>query len=187
MSSSRTNGLTKDYSGKFGDQYVLRRKNGKSLMTKLPEKRTGEPTEGQKAVTNRFLAAAEFSKRILRNPEIRAEYVARSNGKRSAYTMAMADFLNPPSVIAIGLTEYRGNAGDTIRVLAVDNFKVVRVTVNLLAVDGTILEYGDCIQQEDGAAWIYTVTGDHLPLAGQQVKAVAYDIPGNAGESICNI
>jgi hypothetical protein len=187
MSSSRTNGLTKDYSGKFGDQYVLRRKNGKSLMTKLPEKRTGEPTEGQKAVTNRFLAGAEFAKRILRNPEIRAEYAARSKGKMSPHTMAMADFLNPPAVIAIGVTEYRGNAGDTIRVLAVDNFKVVRVTANIMAGDATILEFGDCIQQEDGAAWIYTVTGEHLPLAGQQVKAVAYDIPGNPGEAICSV
>ena len=55
MSGSRTNGLTKDYSGKFGDQYVLRRKNRKSLMTKLPENVPGNQRKARKRLQTGFL------------------------------------------------------------------------------------------------------------------------------------
>ena len=101
--------------------------------------------------------------------------------------MAMADFLKPPAVISIGVTEYHGNAGDTIRVLAVDNFRVVRVTVSIMDEANDVMEYGDCTLQEEGSAWIYTVTGDHIPVTGQHVKAVAFDTPGNTGQAICSV
>ncbi|MEI7981787.1 MAG: hypothetical protein WCI71_09025 [Bacteroidota bacterium] len=182
MSNSKTNALTKNYKGKFGNQFVLRNRHGKSMMGKIPEPSSKEPTAKQIVVKDRFLAATDYARRILMNPVYRQLYAERGAGVRSAYNVAVANYLKPPKVTEIDHTGYHGLAGDQIRVTAIDLFKVMRVMVSLRDAANGELEFGDCVQEQDGSAWIYTVKADHTPVAGQAVKAVAYDLPGHYGE-----
>ena len=187
MSSSRSNGLTKDYSGKFGDQYVLRRKNGKSLMTKLPEKTKRPPSEGQQRVIANFRAASAFAREKLSDPAIREAYLKKGNGVRSAYNVAMADFFNPPVINLINTGFYKGNAGNVILVEAIDDFRVERVILTLSDANGNVLESGDCTHTGDGPEWVYTLMQDQLPVTGQSIRAVAFDLPNHPGEGVCNL
>jgi len=187
MSSSRTNGLTKDYSGKFGDQYVLRRKNGKSLMTKLPEKSKLPMTEAQKRVKANFRAASAFAREKLSEPVMRAAYLKKGNGVRSAYNVAMSDFFNPPVINLINVSFYNGHAGDVIMVEAVDDFRVERVILTLSDENNNVLETGDCIHTGDGPEWVYTLKQDQQPVTGQQIKVVAFDLPNHPGEGVRNM
>ena len=187
MSSSRTNSFATGFRGKFGNLFVLTQRRGKSLMGKLPELSSKEPTAKQVAVKEKFLAATEYARRILMNPYYRELYSARGAGMKTGYNVAVGDYFKPPKVTAINPSAYHGNAGDEIRVKAIDDFKVIRVHVTLRDMANAMLEFGDCVQTEDGSDWVYTVTADHTPIEGQQVKAVAYDIPGNTGEMVCPV
>lgn len=153
-------------------------------MGPLPELSSKEPTANQIKVKTRFTAAAEYAKRAMTDPVYRAEYNERGAGMRTGYNVAIADFFKAPIVTEIDVSKYRGHAGDPIRVIAVDDFRVKNVTVSIRDENNTELEFGECIQLENGNAWIYTVASEHLPTEGQQVKAIAYDIPENKGEML---
>ena len=182
MSYSTTNALTKGYSGKFGDQYVLRRRGRKSLLTQMPDRSKVEPSEGQKRVKMNFTAAAAYAKDKISDPLLREAYKAKGNGEKSAYNMAMADFLHHPVVTSVNTDFYRGNAGDVIHVEAIDDFKVVRVMLYLTDPNDLELEFGECTQVGTSPEWTYTLQGDHLPVAGQKIRVVAYDLPNHPGE-----
>ena len=187
MSSTRSNGLTADYSGKFGNQYVLRCRNGRSNMSKLPKRTKTTTSEAQDRVKNNFKAAAAYAKDKLSIPELREAYLLRGNGLRSAYIMAMADSFHPPVINNINADFYRGHAGDVIRIEAVDNFRVEKVMFYLYDEDNQELEFGECVQAGEGSEWDYTILNEHVPTAGQKIKVVAYDLPGHPGQAILEI
>ena len=183
MSRSTTNSLTRGYSGKFGEDYVLRRKNGKSLMTKIPDRSKTELTPAQKAVVNRFKLASEFAAERMRDPVMKEEYRLAANGASSAYVMAMRDYFKPPSVDVINTNHYEGHSGDFIRIEALDVFRVVDVKLTISDQNGTILESGHCVHLGQGAEWEYSVQQEHLPLPGQVISVVAYDTPDHTGQA----
>ena len=156
-------------------------------MGKVPELSSKEPSAKQVAVKEKFLAATEYARRILMNPYYKELYNSRGAGIKTGYNVAVADVFKPPKITAIDPSDYHGHTGDVVRVKAIDDFKVARVMVTLLDENNVKLEFGECIQTEDGSDWIYTVTADHAPTGGQQVRAVAYDIPGNIGEMACPV
>jgi len=72
--------------------------------------------------------------------------------------------------------------GDTIRVRVTDDFKVVQVRVTIVNEDGTQVEEGDAVQQDNMLDWVYTATADGGDTAGDKIVVRASDKPGNITE-----
>jgi hypothetical protein len=166
--------------GTVGDLVFVRTQDGRLLVRHRPPPRR-EFKPGELANQSRFTLASAYVKRVRGQPERYAAYeeAARFLRKR-ACDLANADFWHPPAIQDVDLSSYRGQAGEVIRVEAVDDFAVVAVGIAITALDGTVIERGEAKTSGTGAEWIYTIQAT-MP-AGQTVvvEVTATDRPGNA-------
>lgn len=182
MSIADDNVLVRGFSGKFGDQVVFRRRNGKTIMANVPGKRTSKPAGRQRECCDNFTAASKWAKMVLKDPERLAAYKAKVTGLQNAFNMAVADYLQPPAVTGINGMAYHGQAGDVILVTASDVFKVKEVMVEIRGPKKTTIEHGPCTPDPSGSYWQYVAVKDAGSTRGLILKAVAFDSAGNRGE-----
>ena len=184
MARTNSNAITKNYRGKFGNQFVFRNRNGQSIMAALPATPPGPPTESQAQVRRNFTNAARYAKQILEDPDMLTAYMAKAsvNGQ-TPYIIAMTDYLRHPWIEEINVESFNGNAGDKIRVMAGDDFRVTGVTVKIYAPGGSELESGPCVLDTLGIWWEYPVAGEITIEPGLEILAIAYDVPGHTGDS----
>ena len=98
-----------------------------------------------------------------------------------AYNLALADWFVTPRVLEINVDRWTGKIGQTIRVKARDNVRVVRVSLVIRDAQGTLLEMGEAVQSEPGGAWWnYTTKSLVIMMPFPTVKAIAHDLPGNS-------
>src|SRR5262249_28217657 len=136
---------------------------------------------GEIANQEGFIRAVAYAKAVWNNqPDLKAKYkaAARQQG-RQGFHLAKADFRLPPSIGDIDLAGYRGNAGDSIEVVATDDFEVKEVLLVLRRLSGELIEQGAAVP--DKGTWSYR-TQTQVP-AGETitVEAIAVDYPGHTG------
>jgi len=85
-------------SGKIGDQIVIRQRGGKVILSQAPGEREGEPSEAQKTQRAKFQQAIIYGKTQMTDAEAKAGYEAKASGMRTAFNVAVADFLHAPDV-----------------------------------------------------------------------------------------
>ena len=180
MARNRNNILARGFSGMLGDQFVLRIKNGVTFLANRP---TIDPdrsfTEEQLARQENFKAAVEYARKSMENPVTKAMYEAAAKDGQSAYNMALTDAAKGPRLSRLVTDTYRGQVGDTLKVRATDNFRVETVTFAISREDGTVVEAGLAVADENGLDWIYTVTQPNAELPGTIIAITAIDIPKN--------
>lgn len=181
MSNANSNVVTRKNSGGFGKQVVFRKRGEDTVMANYPSARKGEPTAKQVVIRERFNAAVRYAKVALGNEVLRVAYQAAAVGYQSAYNMAMADAFKAPEIKSIDSSQYAGLPNNTIRIDAVDDFKVDTVHLELLNQVGDTLEEGAAVADPDSQYWIYTATGNNPDYAGCTVRVKATDLPGNVG------
>jgi len=168
-------------SGMLGDQLVVKRdKAGRTIVgvkPTFPEDR--EFSEAQQEQIEAFREAALYAKVAAKAEAI---YGEKAKGTpRTPQNVAIADWFHAPEIEAIDLIGWTGLARQTIRIKAVDDVQVERVTVMITGEDDVLLEQGEAMQ-EDGLWWVYTTT---QPATGQpRVIAIAQDLPGNIARMI---
>ena len=186
MAESKNNIITHGLSGKVGDILVFSQRNGKTIVSKVPEKKavTSEKVKQQMA---KFQQATIYAKSTLKNPTIKEEYQLEASKKRgvTAYNVAVADMLQAPKIEQIDLSGYTGQSGDIIKVRAYDDFKVVAVSVHIYNADGSLVEEGNAV--DNGLDWVYTATQTNADLSGDKIVVRATDVPANTTESVKNI
>jgi hypothetical protein len=91
MKSSDESPYFHGFHGKFGGMVFIQR-NGKTIVSALPQKSTNPLSENQIMAQNRFRRASEYAKTQIGNPETRAVLAQRLKPGQSAYTLAMSDF-----------------------------------------------------------------------------------------------
>jgi hypothetical protein len=169
--------------GSIGKELVFREWDGDTIVAKSPKKRKGEPTDAQVQITNKFQLASQYAIGIMEgnnDPLIQA-YTAAIKKKQNLYSRIMEDYLKAPQVISINKRDYTGAIGSKINITALDDFRVVRVIAEIYAANGTLLETGDAVMDENKVGWVYTATQNNNLLAGTKIKAIAIDIPKNEG------
>ena len=171
--------LLHGFSGKIGDILVIKQVGDKIILAQAPKKTDKEPTKAQKAHRLKFQEAIIYAKAVLKDEGEKAEYQEKSTISKSEYNVAVADFMKAPDIDEIDITNYTGKVGDTIRVRAIDDFKVVQVQISIINADGTILEEGNAVLQDNGLDWIYTATQQNDNLDGDKIIVRASDKPGN--------
>lgn len=146
-------------SGMIGDQMVVRQTERGGVLAVAPRHNDGrEPTEAQRAQQERFRLAVMYAKGAQQRPEYAGLAESR---KVSPFNVATADFLHPPEIVELDVSQYRGRAGDTIGVRAVDDVQVERVGLVVLGEGNAVVEEGLLTQNEqDQTRWTYTATQD---------------------------
>ncbi|MBI3231990.1 MAG: hypothetical protein HYZ51_02835 [Candidatus Doudnabacteria bacterium] len=177
MGKVKENLLTKGFSGRIGDEIVFRQVGNRTLFAKRPRKRT-TISPNQQPQRELFRQAVLFAKTMLLDPLILADYKdrARLAGLASAYSAAMTDYLRAPQISSISTDYYKGAVGDVIWIIALDDFKLQKVSVVIQKADGSMLEQGDAVLEE--GRWKYVATQAEPLPAGLKVVVTATDRPG---------
>ena len=158
------------------DKWVYRQVNGRTLISKRPVF-AADPSEAQRAVQDRFRAAAVYGNEVMADPARRAVYAAFAAAKKvPLYVAIVTDFLRLPVVDQIDLAGFHGAVGDPIRVKATDDCGVMGVTVGIRAADETVLEQG--VATLDAGMWVYAATMAHPAGTPVSITATAVDRPG---------
>ena len=180
MARVSNNIVTQGLSGTIGGTLVFRQVGGKTIVAAAPRETDKAPTAKQLVQQERFQMAAVYAKAILLNPADKAAYeAARDENNGSAYALAVADFLQGPSIHTIDMTQYEGKVGDTIRVRVTDNFRVTDVAIRIENGDGTLVEELAAVQQPNAVDWVYTAKKANASLDGDKITVLAHDKAGN--------
>ena len=178
MAKSNNNVITHGLSGKVGEIIVFSQRGGKTIISKAPKKRTGEPSPKAKAQQEKFQQAVIYGKSIINDPTKKEQYSVEG---KSAFNVAVADLLNAPKIQEINLSAYHGNIGDIIVIRAYDDFKIISLVVSILNDDGSLVEQGNALNN-NGPIWVYTATAKNDNLLGDKIIVRATDIPDNVSE-----
>jgi hypothetical protein len=180
MAKINNNVLLREVSGMFGNQIVYRKVRGKMIMCNRPTKRN-VLTPHQEIAKSRFQDAVRYAKAHIAVPATKAEYTTGITDKlTSAFTVALTDCLKAPEIKLIDVTAYKGVIGNKIAIKAVDDFKVVSVTVEIKTSAGVVIESGVAVLEPGQTIlYAYTVTKANAAFAGSKVTVTAKDKPGN--------
>ena len=160
--------------------FVYRQQNGQTVI--VPHTvRKDRPSKSQKTNRNRFSEAKDYAKAVLADPLRRACYRRlAAERKCPSNALLIANFLNPPTIELVELSDYQGRAGDQIRVVAQDPIEVVSVTVTLrLASTGKVLESGVATRDHD--VWVYRCSAAAANVHEVRVEIAATNRAGTTG------
>jgi hypothetical protein len=179
MAKQKGNVVTHGLSGKIGDLLVFRQRDGKTIVSKMPEQ-SKTVSEKQKEQRKRFQQAVIYAKAVADGSETKELYDAAAGKKKglTLYNVAVADFCNAPDIETVDLSKYTGAAGDTIQIVASDDFAVKSVHVRIGNADGSTVEQGYA-SQVAGNLWVYVATENNESLDGDKIEISASDLPGN--------
>jgi hypothetical protein len=175
-----TNALTQGISGKVTGLVFRQNANGSVSVGDAPRSSTKAPSAGMLAQRQRFQQAAFYGRAVQQDPARRAAYATGvDTDTSSAYTVAVADYLNAPNIRTVDFSAYRGTIGDLILIQATDDFAIHHVHVRIQHPDGTLVEEGDALPDPDGYPYRYTATTANPSLTGDKILVSAFDNPGN--------
>ena len=181
--ATSNNIITHGLSGKVGDILVFSQRNGKTVVGKLPDKSHVQQSEKQKQTVQKFQEAVIYAKSALADAATKATYDKEAKEGQTAYNVAVADFFNAPQIDSIDLSQYTGQANESIVIKATDDFKVKQVIVAIYNSDGSLVEKGDAKLDVSGLHWVYLTTVVNEQLSGDKIVVQATDMPGNLTES----
>ncbi|GAO45602.1 hypothetical protein [Flavihumibacter petaseus] len=183
MSKITENELVNKARGKMSDQFMYRTRGENTFISKLPKRdKTKAPHENQVRVRDKFSDAQQYARVAISDPDLKAEYQQHLPSGKAAYNAALKDYLTAPEVQEVDTAAYEGIAGNPIVVLAVDDFRVVEVSISIHTASGLLVEEGFAqLSPVFRRRWTYTTLHDNPQLAGSVVKVTAKDLPGNPG------
>ena len=185
MAVVKHNLITQGLSGTLGGTIVFRQVGNRTIVSTPPGEQTDPPSAAQLAHRQRFQEAALYAKGQLQDPALKEEYRLAGEHRSKptpAFAIAVADFMEAPDIHEIDLSDYHGDPGDTIRVRVTDNFRVDEVRIRITGADGTAVENGQAVQQQNAIDWVYTATAANASLTGDKIIVQALDLPGNLTE-----
>jgi hypothetical protein len=179
---STQNDLTKTYGGLLGNTVYVNKGKRKTLLTMPPTKPKPEPSPKQLAVWKRMSLAALHARNARNEPDLWAKYEEKATKKLPAFQVAMRDFLRPPFIQEINVSQYHGKPGDKISVAAGDDFMVKNVTVHIKDPGGNPIEEGPGVFTMPSGQYDYIATRDVDDLTGITITAIATDLPNHSTE-----
>jgi len=181
MGVSKNNLAIEGLSGQVGNLVFRRRKaDGKVFVSGHPAEHEGVPSEAVQKVNVKFQEAVIYGKSAISDPAIKALYTEKASAGQSAYNVAVADYFSAPDIKEVDLSAYTGAVGSTIKIKAIDDFKVAKVFVRIATTDGSLIEEGNAVLQADGLYWLYTATQLNNSPAGDKITVTAWDLPNNS-------
>ena len=168
--------------GMFGEQIVIRQRDGYTIMPISPEESKTEQSNSKKANQLPVQQAIVYGKNQILDELSKFEYEARGKGLKTSFNVSVADFMLAPDIDEIDVSGYSGSVGDIIRIRCTDNFSVVNVDISIYNDDGTMVEEGQAIQDRNKIDWVYTATVANENTAGDKIVIAATDKYSHATE-----
>jgi hypothetical protein len=175
MAIVQNNLVTKGFSGSFGS-IVFKQLRGKTIITSKPSKVVKQSTL-QRENRTRFKAASAWAKAQMLDTDKKAYYVRKAKKLKlpNAYTAAVCDYMRKGKIQDIDTRQYKGNAGDAIRLkIRKKDFAVHQVEVTLYDAEGVVVESGVAIRK-DHENFLYKVTETVLDKKAARVNVVISD------------
>jgi hypothetical protein len=167
--------------GHLGDM-VFKERMGEDIVASKPDQVNQPNSPAQQAVKDDFRQAAAYAKGAMQDTQAHTAYGARAKELHSSpMAVAVKDWLSEPVVTAIDLSNYNKHVGDTISIVAQDDFEVTGVTVAIEDSAHTAVESGAAVFDAASGSWKYTTTVDASAKPSVTVTATASDRPGNTG------
>lgn len=183
MARVRRNIIIKGVSGNIERKVVLKQYGDATVVSSFPDMSNVTLTEKQKKENRRFSEAMAYAKSQMADPLCKAEYRARTKGMQRAHNVAIADFYHSPEIRNIDIKTFRGREGDSVIIQAVDDFKVVRVTVAITDANDVVQVTGDAVQKDE-RTWEFKLTKTLPSTQGARMIVRAWDKPGNTDEKV---
>jgi hypothetical protein len=181
MAKIKSNPATGPMSGKIKGLHFATYADKQVVKGGYERKPTTKWTEPQVESQGEFGKATAYAKGVLADAAKKAKYRGASKAKhRSEWNLAIADARKPPAIIDVDVSGYRGLAGETIFVEAVDDTEVAGVSLAIHTAAGTLIEQGPAGLDAKKGNWIYvaqtTVPDTEIVVA---IEVTAVDLPGN--------
>ena len=170
------------FSGTIG-KLVYRKVRGRTIVAVKPD--ANRPlSQAEVAHRQDFAQAATWAKAALQDEELRPFYEALGKQREiSARAAAISDYLKRPTLEALDLAEYAGQAGDHIYFMASDNAGLVNAMVTIGDGNGTVFESGPAVEVEpDTGYWMYTAKNDLQVGSTIMINVKGSDRPGHSVE-----
>lgn len=180
MAIVKRNLITTGLSGKLGKNLVFRQRKGKTILS-IAAHFTGKRSVAQEQQKDRFKKATLYANIQKHNSELMEEYnkVAKEKGIYSGYNLAVSDYFHPPTIEKVSTRSYHGEIGDIIEIIALDDFKVKRVELEIYSSDGNLTEKGQAYEYDENGKWHYAASSANLEYKGGKIAVRAFDYPGN--------
>jgi hypothetical protein len=151
---------------------------GKTVVSRKPAQGNRLPTTGQLSHRARFRNAAAYGRFVTADAELRQVYDEAAKRKdMPVFALIVADYMRAPSLGNVDVAGYNGNPGESIHIIANDDFGVVSVHVSITDMQGNPIENGNAAQTTDGMGrWVYTTKAS--TSADVTIQVVATDRPG---------
>lgn len=182
MAIINENLFVKGARGNVGKQLVYRKHGDNTTITRMPRiNENAIASEEQKEVRELFASAVMYAQGAVKSADLKREYLKKAKPGKTAYNMALRDFLKAPVVKKINTEKYNGTPGSTIIIHAKDDFRVVEVKVSIYnASTGELLEEGNAtLAPINREQWIYTASQANASQDRLLIRATATDLPGN--------
>jgi hypothetical protein len=179
MAIVRGNTVTKGLSGSLG-HIVFRQFNGKTIMANKPAEIKKQSTL-QRENRSRFKAASYWAKAQMLDPEKKAYYWRKAKKLKlpNAYTAALSDYMRKGEIKEIDTRQYKGNAGDVIKLkIRKKDFAVHKVQVKLYDAEGVEIESGMAMKK-DQDVFFYRVAETVIEKMATRVNVMLCDHGGN--------
>ena len=140
----------------------------------------------QKENADRFKAATEYANNCMEIPELKELYERGiTKRKNNAYTVACTDYLNPPTIHYIKVTDSGPSGSTTITIKATDDFEVTSVRITITGADGQVMEVGSAVcNRLKRQMWKYETKVVSKESKGTEIKATAGDHAENETEEV---
>lgn len=146
MATVAVTAVTNGFSGSIG-KLLFRQVYGKTIVSKKP-RLPKKQSELQRTNRLKFKDASLWAKATVRDPERKAYYLRMAKKLKlpNAYTAAICDYMRKGEINKVDTRQYKGKAGDTIRVKASKkDFPVRTVKIILHNETGHVIESGKAV------------------------------------------
>jgi len=165
--------------GSLGGKLVLRRgRRGQTIVSQKPVFALDrEFSAAQKEHQQAFREAAAYAK-AAKNEQVYLERAKKTG--QAPYNLAVRDWFNKPQIVELDVTGWNGQAGQVIRIKAVDDVRISRVSVVITDGNGTVFERGNA-QPGDASWWTYMTTAQ--ANGNRHLEVTAQDLTGNKAQT----
>jgi len=178
MAKVQTNPIVEGLSGKVGHDLMFRRlRDGRTILCQKPDFSEREFSARQISHQQRFKAAAAYAKQAAQTQPIYAEMAAES--LKNAYNLALSDWFHAPEILGCDWGSWRGQAGDEVRIRAVDDVLVAVMQVTFSTQQAEVIAGGEATPIDE--AWWQFVMPSALSDACKMTVTVV-DLAGNLCE-----
>jgi len=160
MSKTTENKLTMHYHGKFGDDFVLRMRNGVSVLCKLHDYSKAIWTTKQNQNRGNFRKSARWAQEVLKDEKVKRYFKKKAKGGQSAYNMAIKDHMRQLSLEA-DFSQFDLNIGGKINFRMKHEFGASYVEVRLIGPGEVVIERGMAKSTEKGFGWEFNAKGGY--------------------------